>query len=119
MRSLLVICCLALCACAEERPVAGEGDGTRLVVEVKRSRDGPVERRVVDQLPAGVTPADFEPVAPGTACAAVYGGPETARVEGTLDGRPLQATFDRTNACEIARWDRAAALLGPAANPRP
>jgi hypothetical protein len=51
------------------------------------------------------------PVAPNVACTQIYGGPATARVRGTLDGKPVDARFDRTNGCEIARWERNATLL--------
>jgi hypothetical protein len=48
----------------------------------------------------------FNPVPGDVACAEVYGGPEVAEVHGTLDGRRIDATFNKTNACEIARWNR-------------
>ena len=120
MPRLLVICLVILVGCGGERvpveePVddAGE-DGTRLVVEVRASPEGPVQRRVVDELPPGVSSADFEPVPANVACAEIYGGPATARVAGTLAGQPIDATFNRINACEMARWDRVEALLGRA-----
>jgi hypothetical protein len=53
----------------------------------------------------------FAPVAPGTACTMLYGGPATARVTGTWAGRPVDATYDRSNGCEIGRWDRMVPLL--------
>lgn len=40
-----------------------------------------------------------------------YGGPATARITGTWAGRPVDATYDRTNGCAIARWDRMVPLL--------
>ena len=120
MRMLILLCGLALAACgAEDRAPASETAApearpeTRLVVEVMPEGEPPARRRVIEELPPGITAADFAPVPAGTACAAVYGGPERARVDGTLDGRPLHAAFDRSNSCEIARWDRMAALLGP------
>lgn len=60
----------------------------------------------------GLEPHDLDPVPRGTACAEVYGGPGTARVAGELRGVRVSAEFDLTNACEIARWRRNAALLG-------
>jgi hypothetical protein len=84
------------------------------VVEVRAIGEPPGRRRVIRELPAGVTRADFAPVPRDTACAEIYGGPATARVDGTLDGEPLHERFDRTNACEMERWDRLASLLGPA-----
>ncbi|MEV5382977.1 SSI family serine proteinase inhibitor [Streptomyces sp. NPDC052721] len=60
----------------------------------------------------------FAPVAPGTICTMLYGGPATARVTGTWAGRPVDASYDRSDGCEIERWDRMVPLLpdmgGPA-----
>jgi hypothetical protein len=60
----------------------------------------------------GLEPRDLDPVPRQTACAQVYGGPGTARVTGELRGVRVSAEFDLTDACEIARWRRNAALLG-------
>jgi hypothetical protein len=43
----------------------------------------------------------------------VYGGPQVAEVRGTWDGVDVDARFQRTDGCEIARWDRLAPLLQP------
>jgi len=53
----------------------------------------------------------FAPVAPGSACTMVYGGPATAHVTGTWAGRPVDSSYDRSNGCEIGRWDRMVPLL--------
>ncbi len=53
----------------------------------------------------------FEPVPPDSLCTMQYGGPATARVTGTWAGRPVDATYDRGDGCEIARWDRLVPLL--------
>ena len=47
----------------------------------------------------------FAPAPPDVACAQIYGGPQTALVTGTFRGRTVQATFNRRNGCEVARWD--------------
>lgn len=47
------------------------------------------------------------------ACTQIYGGDETARVTGTIDGMKVDRRFTRTNGCEIADYRRAAALLPP------
>jgi hypothetical protein len=60
----------------------------------------------------GLEPRDLDPVPRRTACAQVYDGPGTARVTGELRGVRVSADFDLTDACEIARWRRNAALLG-------
>ncbi|MFC9910460.1 SSI family serine proteinase inhibitor [Streptomyces sp. NPDC059862] len=53
----------------------------------------------------------FAPVPSDSVCTMQYGGPATAHVTGTWAGRPVDATFDRRNGCEIARWDRLVPLL--------
>jgi Subtilisin inhibitor-like len=53
----------------------------------------------------------FAPVPEDVACTEIYGGPETATVSGILDGQRVQAQFNRSNGCEIARWDALAPLL--------
>ncbi|MCX4576106.1 subtilase-type protease inhibitor [Streptomyces sp. NBC_01571] len=53
----------------------------------------------------------FAPVAPGTICTMVYGGPATAHVTGTWAGRPVDARFDRADGCQIARWDALVPML--------
>lgn len=50
-------------------------------------------------------PKVFEPVPAGQACTMIYGGPETANVRGTVDGKSVDAAFNRTNGCEISRWN--------------
>ena len=60
---------------------------------------------------ADVSAADFEPVGPNEACTEIFGGPETATIEGTLDGEEVDATFNRANGCEIERFGRFVPLL--------
>jgi hypothetical protein len=58
-------------------------------------------------------PGLFAPLSPKVACTELYGGPQRARVTGLLDGRPIRATFARTNGCHIARWARVSPWLLP------
>ncbi|GAA3815982.1 SSI family serine proteinase inhibitor [Cellulomonas soli] len=60
--------------------------------------------------PEGV--AALAPVPASTMCTEIWGGPQTAHVTGTLDGEPVDATFSRTDGCQIARWDTLVAVLG-------
>lgn len=53
----------------------------------------------------------FAPVPPDPMCTMQYGGPATAHVTGTWAGRPVDASFRRTDGCEIARWDDFAPVL--------
>jgi hypothetical protein len=68
--------------------------------------------RACAQLAAGGR-ALFAPLSPKLACTQIYGGPQRARVTGMLDGRPVWATFSRSNGCEIARWARVSPWLLP------
>ena len=48
------------------------------------------------------------------ACTQIYGGPQMARVVGTIAGRRVWATFNRTDGCQISRWERLSPWLLPA-----
>jgi Subtilisin inhibitor-like len=52
-------------------------------------------------------PEALHPVPLDMACTEIYGGDQVARIEGP----GLQAMFNRTNGCEIGRWDALAPLL--------
>lgn len=47
------------------------------------------------------------------ACTEIYGGDETATIEGTYGGRSVVAEYSRTNGCEIAQWDLLQPVLQP------
>ncbi|MEV7400180.1 SSI family serine proteinase inhibitor [Streptomyces sp. NPDC091267] len=47
----------------------------------------------------------FAPVPADAMCTQQFGGSATARVTGRWHGRSIDAAFDRTNGCEIARWN--------------
>lgn len=53
----------------------------------------------------------LQPIRGDAACTQIYGGPETAEVTGLFQGQQIRARFNRTNGCEIDRWERLAALL--------
>lgn len=55
----------------------------------------------------------FSPVPKNVACTEIYGGPQKARVVGTVVGKRIWATFTRTNGCEIERWNRVSPWLLP------
>jgi Subtilisin inhibitor-like len=59
----------------------------------------------------GADPAALDPVAPDMACTMIFGGPEQATVVGVLNGEDVDAAFERSNGCELDRWDRMAALI--------
>lgn len=58
-------------------------------------------------------PKLFAETPSGRMCTQNYGGPQRARVTGTIRGRRVNTTVTRTDGCEISRWDGAQAVLGP------
>jgi hypothetical protein len=54
----------------------------------------------------------FEPL-PDQACTEIYGGAQRAEITGTVDGERVDATFQRTNGCEIEAWDALLGVLPP------
>lgn len=105
----------------------GEGSGLPVPSGLACSRSLPATCRGTIECPA---PSDARPHAAATCdwladggaaalrdegsgdevCTEIYGGPEVARVTGTIDGKELDATFTRVNGCQIARYDRASPL---------
>jgi hypothetical protein len=123
LRLVLLCALLALAGCGDDE-VAAPAATTELVVRV--DRDGPQgpkapkDLRIAcaagDASPAcraaeRLKPRDFDPVPDNVACTDIFGGPQTARVSGTLRGERVSATFSRSNGCEIHRWDTVAPLL--------
>ena len=113
-----LLCCLAVLALAgcgaedEGSAPAGPAPATQLTVRVDPDGDGPKPAREARiRSASGLRPADLEPVPDDVACTELFGGPQTARISGTLDGRAVDARFARNNGCEIARWDKVAPLL--------
>ena len=47
----------------------------------------------------------FAPVPDDAACTQIYGGSATATITGSWQGRDVDASYSRTDGCEIARWD--------------
>jgi hypothetical protein len=60
----------------------------------------------------------FAPVPQDTMCTQEYGGPAVAEVEGLYRGETVNATFKRTDGCEISRWNSHAFLFPLKSGPR-
>jgi hypothetical protein len=124
-----LIVCLTLVACGsgdeddDGRTAAPGPQGASLAVTVQtKGPDGPTRRTRIEceRLGEGnktcrglakLTVRQLAPVPPDVACAQIYGGPAQARVTGVLRGERVDARFNRTDACEIERWEDNAALL--------
>ncbi|GAB4098141.1 serine protease inhibitor [Sinomonas halotolerans] len=127
---------LFLAACGSPAPPAGaspssDGEPTaELTVVVVRAPGEPEQEWMLtcdglSPLPGSTHPTAAEacalihdrpevlsPPDPHQACTEQYGGPDVARVTGTLRGAPVDRTFDRTNGCGISSWDASIALIG-------
>jgi Subtilisin inhibitor-like len=60
--------------------------------------------------------AALPPVPKDKACTQIYGGPETATVNGTWNGQRVMSKFARNDGCQISRWKLLAGLLPPGGN---
>jgi hypothetical protein len=123
---------LALAGCGGEEE-AGDGSAsggtapaTQLTVRVDPDGDGPQpakEARITCHTGGGdrgceaaqrLRPEHFEPTPSDVACTELYGGPEIATIEGTLQRETVSGRFSRQDGCEIARWEKVADVLGAA-----
>jgi len=59
-------------------------------------------------------PRLFAPLSDDLLCTQIYGGPQVARVVGTVAGKRVWATFSRQDGCHISRWNRLSPWLLPA-----
>jgi hypothetical protein len=131
MRTLLLLALtsLAVTACGSEESAAptatttGDAAATSLTITVDPGADEELREYTLTCDPPGGDHPDpvaacdalaeasasdaspLDPVPPSQACTEIYGGDQTAVIEGTLDGEPLRAELSRVNGCEIARWD--------------
>jgi hypothetical protein len=116
-------------------PPPSTGGATKLTITVHMSPTAPaITRTLTCDPPGGNAPNaanacaalkkvavvkggdPFAPTPKGQMCTQIYGGPQTATVKGTWQGRPIDTTFGRKNGCEIKRWNDLAALFGPLAH---
>jgi hypothetical protein len=114
--ALVALVLVAGCGEDEETPASSQPAYADLTVTVEPGgtenvRCDTAEDSEVCGALADIKPATFEPVPGNVACTQQYGGPETATVKGTLDGKEIDAEFSRVNGCEIERWEAAAPLF--------
>jgi hypothetical protein len=124
--ALIVTGALAACGSDDGASQASGPTGTLANLTVTVDNDGakgagkPAELKVDCKAPtdsqacgaaAGVSAADLRPTGKDIACTQIYGGPEEATIKGEIRGEDVDATFSRTDGCEISRWDKVKALL--------
>jgi hypothetical protein len=123
MRTLaLALLVTALAACGSETPAGAGAPATNLLVSVDPDGHGSAAAKTTRvrcpgagcQLTERLGAKDFAPTPVEQACSMIYGGPETATVEGTLRGHAIRARFSRTDGCQTSRWQRVQRLLSAA-----
>ena len=126
--TVLALAVLALAACASVQ--AGTSSTTSLRISFWEGGSGtkPDSVWTLRCSPAGGTLARparactklaaggaklFASFPPDTVCTEIYGGPQRARIVGTVAGKRVWTTLTRTNGCEISRWARVSPWLLP------
>ncbi len=120
MRFLLLVAAALMLA-----PAAWAGS-TRLAITVwPKGKSGPSGTWTLRCGPAAGTlpsprkacralarhPEALKPVPKDIACTQQWDGPQVALVRGTYAGHRVRASFNRTNGCEIGRWNALKALF--------
>ena len=117
---------LAGCGSVDEATPAAGGNGKLATLVVTVDDDGARGAAKPPRAAAGLREADRQPglrrrgrrlgrrprSPPGRhGLHAALRRPEEATIKGTIRGNAVDATFSRTDGCEIARWERVEALL--------
>ena len=117
----MVLALLAGCGGGDDNGATPTQSRTTLYITVwPGGRSGDKEEATLRCSPAGGTLSDPEEVCRQldgmerpfirptgqVVCTEIYGGPAVAEILGTLDGTEVNATFARSDGCEIALWDR-------------
>ena len=131
-RAALLLCLLAAAGCGSS---TGGGDAAEPPPQPRHDlqitywpegKDGESRTASLTCDPSGGTHADaakacaaldahpeaLHPVPMDSACTEIYGGDQVAEVQGTgPDGAKVRAILNRSNGCEIARWDALAPVV--------
>jgi len=75
------------------------------LVDANQACSALLEPAVVTRLTEGPPPDQV--------CTEIYGGPDVATFNGTLDGQNINASVDRVNGCGIFDWDEVLRALLP------
>jgi len=124
LASVLVAVFVAGCG-SSESPVPAAPATELTVTFWQLGRDGESVEASLTCAPAGGTHPDPEaacaalaanehalsPAERDSLCTQIYGGPEIAEVSGVVRGREVDSQFNRTDGCEISRWDALDPLL--------
>lgn len=86
-------------------PDAGAETSTYQLTCDPAGGDHPQPEQACDALDAAGAGV-LDPVPADQSCTQIFGGPQTATVTGTYEGKDVDATFSRENGCEIDRWEK-------------
>ena len=124
----LIVTCAVLVACSSA--TAGPADGTSLRISFWEDEKGAAPdavwtlrcapaggslarpARACDRLEAAGAKL-FAPLPKNIVCTEIYGGPQRARIVGTVEGKHVWVNFNLTNGCHIGRWQRVSPWLLP------
>jgi Subtilisin inhibitor-like len=127
MRAALALAAIAIVAVTQARAVTssgislrvtywkGGGDAARASSWTLRCPQGgtlPRPAAACKRLARG-GPKLFAPLPKDIVCTEIYGGPQKARIVGTVAGKRIWAKFTRRNGCHIQRWNRLSPWLLP------
>jgi hypothetical protein len=91
----------------------GSGEPERWTLRCNPAR-GTLARPAVACRRLGTASARiFAPVPSSAICTQIYGGPQVARITGSVKGKRVWATFSRQDGCNISRWDGVSPWLLP------
>lgn len=127
----LLLCLLVAAGCGADGPIGDDAQASMARYDLTvtfwpKGKDGPSRTASLTCDPNGGThpdpgracpaldahPEALRPVPGDVACTEIYGGDQVAEVEGTgPGGERIRAILNRTNGCEIARWDALAPLI--------
>jgi hypothetical protein len=126
---VVILLVLALTGCAEQSGQVAQpsASATRLTITVMPAVGQPAQTWTLTCDPPGgdhpraeaacrnlekAAKDPFAPVPRGMMCTQLFGGPQTATIQGTWRGESVSAAYTRTDGCEIARWDAISDVLG-------
>jgi hypothetical protein len=89
----------------------GKGNGSKTWTVRCNPLGGTLPNRARACRTLSALKAPFAPVPNGSVCTQISGGPAVAYVRGTFRGRRVSTWFNRTDGCQIERWNRVRALF--------
>lgn len=114
MKKFLILATLStilISGCGQAKPdnqltlVFDNGSGQKITKTVQCPGD--ISCDFLYQVPASA----WRPVKKDAICTRIWGGPETVRVKGSINGEAINADFSLSGGCEIDRWKKADRLF--------